>query len=148
MLPLDELVKDTTYQTATLTVLALRYIGTGALRRGLRPHAGNCHACAGRFRDHPDCGRRAGLGRGLSGRHRLDAAALTPGYGELTDILSPHQSETASQTGDAHTDDGSIAQAETIENEADETENTPQEQPKTVRRAHPQSKHGSGSGSY
>ena len=46
----------------------------GALRRGLRPHAGNCRACAGRFRDHPDCGRRAGLGRGLSGRHRLDAA--------------------------------------------------------------------------
>ena len=55
--------------------------------------------------------------------------ALTPGYGELTDILSPHQSESASQTGDAHTDDGSIAQAETIEDEADETEDTPQEQP-------------------
>ena len=74
--------------------------------------------------------------------------ALTPGYGELTDILSPHQSEAASQTGDTHTDNGSIAQAETIENESDETEDTQQEQPEGGAQSAPQSKCGSGSGSY
>ena len=33
-----------------------------ALCRGLRPHAGDCRACAGRFCNYPDCGGRAGLG--------------------------------------------------------------------------------------
>ena len=130
VLPLDELVKDTTYQTATLTVLALRYYGIPARyaegfvltqETAARAQAGSAITLTA-----ADAQGWAEVYQDGTGWMPL---ALTPGYGELTDILSPHQSETASQTGDAHTDDGSIAQAETIEDEADETENTPQEQP-------------------
>lgn len=129
-LPLDELVKDTTYQTATLTVLALRYYGIPARyaegfvltqETAARAQAGSAITLTA-----ADAQGWAEVYQDGTGWMPL---ALTPGYGELTDILSPHQSESASQTGDAHTDDGSIAQAETIEDEADETEDTPQEQP-------------------
>ena len=130
VLPLDELVKDTTYQTATLTVLALRYYGIPARyaegfvltqETAARAQAGSAITLTA-----ADAQGWAEVYQDGTGWMPL---ALTPGYGELTDILSPHQSESASQTGDAHTDDGSIAQAETIEDEADETEDTPQEQP-------------------
>ena len=129
-LPLDELVKDTTYQTATLTVLALRYYGIPARyaegfvltqETAARAQAGSAITLTA-----ADAQGWAEVYQDGTGWMPL---ALTPGYGELTDILSPHQSESASQTGDAHTDDGSIAQAETIEDESDETEDTPQEQP-------------------
>lgn len=129
VLPLDELVKDTTYQTATLTVLALRYYGIPARyaegfvltqETAARAQAGSAITLTA-----ADAQGWAEVYQDGTGWMPL---ALTPGYGELTDILSPHQSETASQTGDAHTDDGSIAQAETIEDEAD-AEDTPQEQP-------------------
>ena len=129
-LPLDELVKDTTYQTATLTVLALRYYGIPARyaegfvltqETAARAQAGSAIPLTA-----ADAQGWAEVYQDGTGWMPL---ALTPGYGELTDILSPHQSESAGQTGDAHTDDGSIAQAETIEDEADETEDTPQEQP-------------------
>ena len=130
VLPLDELVKDTTYQTATLTVLALRYYGIPARyaegfvltqETAARAQAGSAITLTA-----ADAQGWAEVYQDGTGWMPL---ALTPGYGELTDILSPHQSESASQTGDAHTDDGSIAQAETIEDEADETEDTPQEKP-------------------
>ncbi len=129
-LPLDESIKGTTYQTATLTVLALRYYGIPARyaegfvltqETAARAQAGSAITLTA-----ADAQGWAEVYQDGTGWMPL---ALTPGYGELTDILSPHQSETASQTGDTHTDDGSIAQAETIEDEADETENTPQEQP-------------------
>lgn len=129
-LPLDELVKDTTYQTATLTVLALRYYGIPArYAEGFvltQETAAQAQTGAAITLTAADAQGWAEVYQDGVGWMPL---ALTPGYGELTDILSPHQSETASQTGDAHTDDGSIAQAETIENETDETEDTPQEQP-------------------
>lgn len=130
VLPLDESIKDTTYQTATLTVLALRYYGIPARyaegfvltqEAAARAQAGSAITLTA-----ADAQGWAEVYQDGTGWMPL---ALTPGYGELTDILSPHQSESASQTGDAHTDDGSIAQAETIEDEADETEDTPQEQP-------------------
>ena len=129
-LPLDELVKDTTYQTATLTVLALRYYGIPARyaegfvltqETAARAQAGSAITLTA-----ADAQGWAEVYQDGTGWMPL---ALTPGYGELTDILSPHQSESASQTGDTHTDNGSIAQAETIENESDETEDTQQEQP-------------------
>ncbi len=147
-LPLDELVKDTTYQTATLTVLALRYYGIPARyaegfvltqETAARAQAGSAITLTA-----ADAQGWAEVYQDGTGWMPL---ALTPGYGELTDILSPHQSETASQTGDAHTDDGSIAQAETIEDEADETEDTPQEQPEGGAQSAPTVKCGSGSGS-
>ena len=129
-MPLDELVKDTTYQTATLTVLALRYYGIPARyaegfvltqETAARAQAGSAITLTA-----ADAQGWAEVYQDGVGWMPL---ALTPGYGELTDILSPHQSEAASQTGDTHTDNGSIAQAETIENESDETEDTQQEQP-------------------
>lgn len=129
-LPLDELVKDTTYQTATLTVLALRYYGIPARyaegfvltqETAARVQAGSAITLTA-----ADAQGWAEVYQDGVGWMPL---ALTPGYGALTDILSPHQSESASQTGDAHTDDGSIAQAQTVEDETDETEDTPQEQP-------------------
>ena len=60
-LPLDESIKGTTYQTATLTVLALRYYGIPA-RYAEGFVLTHCRACAGRFCNYPDCGGRAGLG--------------------------------------------------------------------------------------
>lgn len=129
-LPLDESIKGTTYQTATLTVLALRYYGIPARyaegfvltqETAARAQAGSAITLTA-----ADAQGWAEVYQDGTGWMPL---ALTPGYGELTDILSPHQSEAASQTGDTHTDNGSIAQAETIENESDETEDTQQEQP-------------------
>ena len=129
-LPLDESIKGTTYQTATLTVLALRYYGIPARyaegfvltqETAARAQAGSAITLTA-----ADAQGWAEVYQDGVGWMPL---ALTPGYGELTDILSPHQSEAASQTGDTHTDNGSIAQAETIENESDETEDTQQEQP-------------------
>lgn len=130
VLPLDELVKDTTYQTATLTVLALRYYGIPARyaegfvltqETAARAQAGSAITLTA-----ADAQGWAEVYQDGTGWMPL---ALTPGYGELTDILSPHQSETAGQTGEANTDNGSISQAETIEDESDETEDTPQAHP-------------------
>ena len=100
-MPLDELVKDTTYQTATLTVLALRYYGIPARyaegfvltqETAARAQAGSAITLTA-----ADAQGWAEVYQDGTGWMPL---ALTPGYGELTDILSPHQSESASQTGD------------------------------------------------
>ena len=80
VLPLDELIKDTTYQTATLTVLALRYYGIPARyaegfvltqETAARAQAGSAITLT--------AADAQGLGRGLSGRHRLDAAGSHTG---------------------------------------------------------------------
>ena len=62
-LPLDELVKDTTYQTATLTVLALRYYGIPAryAEGFVLTQETAARAQAGSAITQP-CGGRAGLG--------------------------------------------------------------------------------------
>lgn len=100
-LPLDDLVKDTTYQTATLTVLTLRYYGlparyaegfvlTQETAARTAPGgtvtltAGNAQAWAEVYQD--------GIG--------WMPLALTPGYGTLTDALSSHRTQTGGQTDD------------------------------------------------
>ena len=127
-LPLDELVKNTTYQTATLAVLALRYYGIPArYAEGFvltQETAARAQAGAAIPLRAADAQAWAEVYQDGVGWMPL---ALTPGYGELTDVLSPRQSETAGQTGDRPADNGSIAQAETVEDESDETEDTPQQ---------------------
>lgn len=127
-LPLDELVKNTTYQTATLAVLALRYYGIPArYAEGFvltQETAARVQAGAAIPLRAADAQAWAEVYQDGVGWMPL---ALTPGYGELTDVLSPRQSETAGQTGDRPADNGSIAQAETVEDESDETEDTPQQ---------------------
>lgn len=148
-LPLDESIKGTTYQTATLTVLALRYYGIPARyaegfvltqETAARAQAGSAITLTAADAQGWAVVYQDGVG--------WMPLALTPGYGELTDILSPHQSEAASQTGDTHTDNGSIAQAETIEMSRTKQRTRSRSSRRAAHRARPQSKCGSGSGSY
>ena len=129
-LPLDDLVKDTTYQTATLAVLALRYYGLPARyaegfvltqKAAARTApggtvtltAGDAQAWAEVYQD--------GIG--------WIPLALTPGYGELTDAASSHRTQTGGQTGDGDGPGDALPQAEQAEEAADEnTQDTPQEQ--------------------
>lgn len=126
-LPLDDLVKDTTYQTATLTVLTLRYYGlparyaegfvlTQETAARTAPGgtvtltAGNAQAWAEVYQD--------GIG--------WMPLALTPGYGTLTDALSSHRTQTGGQADDGDGPGDALPQAETAEETTEE--DTPQEQ--------------------
>lgn len=129
-LPLDSSAAGTSYQTATLTVLALRYYGIPA--RYAEGFVLTSEAAARAAADTPisltaaDAQAWAEIYQDGLGWLPL---ALTPGYGDLTDILSPHQSDTVGQTDDTDTDNGAISQAQTVEEESDETEDTPQDTP-------------------
>lgn len=129
-LPLDELAKDTSYQTATLAVLALRYYGIPARyaegfvltqEAAARSRAGSAITLTA-----ADAQGWAEVYQDGVGWMPL---ALTPGYGELTDALSPHEAGASGQSSEEQTENGSISQAETLEEEAEETEDRPQEEP-------------------
>ena len=129
-LPLDDLVKATTYQTATLTVLALRYYGLPA--RYAEGFVLTQEAAARASANEPvtltadDAQAWAEVYQDGIGWMPL---ALTPGYGELTDAASSHRTQTGGQTGDGDGPGDALPQAEQAEETADEnTQDTPQEQ--------------------
>ena len=129
-LPLDELAKDTSYQTATLAVLALRYYGIPA--RYAEGFVLTQEAVA-RSRAGSAITLTAADAQGWAEVYQDGVGwmplALTPGYGELTDALSPHEAGASGQSSEEQTENGSISQAETLEEEAEETEDRPQEEP-------------------
>ena len=130
VLPLDKLAKDTTYQTATLTVLALRYYGILARyaegfvltqETAARTAAGQPVTLTG-----ADAQAWAEVYQDGIGWMPL---ALTPGYGELNDPSAAHQTPTGGQTGDGQSEADTLPQADAAEEETDEqTQDAPQEQ--------------------
>ena len=129
-LPLDDLAAGTTYQTATLAVLALRYYGIPARyaegfvltqQAAARAHAGSAITLRA-----ADAQAWAEVYQDGIGWMPLE---LTPGYGELTDVLSPHKTGASGHDGDEQTENGAISEAETVEEDTEEPEDTPQEEP-------------------
>ena len=129
-LPLDDLTKDTSYQTATLTVLALRYYGIPARyaegfvltqEAAARTAPGGTATLTG-----ADAQAWAEVYQDGIGWMPL---ALTPGYGALTDALSSHRTQTGGRNGEGEGPGSALPQSETAEEETNEDpQDTPQEQ--------------------